>query len=278
MGVTEVKCGMLAGCLPFAKLGSGPHKLAIFPGLADAAWAVTSRKWNLLEHYRRFTDEFTVYIVSRKRNLCAGCTTRDLAAEYAKAFEQEIGPAVVMGISLGGCIAQYFAADFPQYVQALVIACAGVRPSEEGRKIPERWLMLARQNRWREFYYDIAKVTLREFHHTFYQFLIPLVRTTAGDPKDFLVALEACVAHDSTEAVERIQAPTLVIGGSEDIFFPASLLRETAQRIPHATLRLIDGSRHAAYELRKDEFESAVMEFLHQRSFAALPGSIRLAA
>jgi len=104
------------------------------------------------------------------------------------------------------------------------------------------------------------------------------LRTRPADPKDFLMALEASVAHDGTEALGRIQAPTLVIGGSEDIFFPPALLRETAQRIRHATLRLIDGGQHAAYELRKDEFESAVMDFLHAHDSAALPASVPLAA
>jgi 3-oxoadipate enol-lactonase len=273
MRVRELKTGLLAGCLPFARLGDGPRRLAIFPGLADAAWDVTSRASDLPEQYRRYTDEFTVYIVSRKRRLPAGYTTRDMAADYAKAFEAEIGPAVVMGISLGGCIAQHLAADFPQCVQQLVIACAGYRVGEEGRKIPERWLALARQNRWREFYFDIAKVTLQEFHHTFYQFLVPLLRSRPSDPSDFLVSLEASIAHDGVEAIGRIQAPTLVIGGGDDIFFPAALLRETAQRIPDATLQLIDHGSHGAYELRKDEFERTVIEFLHRLDPEALPAS-----
>jgi pimeloyl-ACP methyl ester carboxylesterase len=269
--VCELKTGLLAGCLPFARLGYGPQRLVIFPGLADAAWDVLSHASDLPEHYKRYADEFTVYIVSRKRQLPAGYTTRDMAADYAKAFEGEIGPGVVMGISLGGCIAQHLAADFPQYVQRLVIACAGDRVGKEGRKIPERWLALAQQNRWREFYFDIAKVTLQEFHHTFYQFLVPLLRMRPSDPSDFLVSLEASIAHDGAEAVGRIQAPTLVIGGTDDVFFPQALLRETARRIPDATLRLIDHGSHGAYELRKDEFERAVIEFLHRPDAEALP-------
>ena len=89
MRVLEVKSGLLAGCLPFARLGDAPGTLAIFPGLADAAWDVTSRAWALPEHYRRFADEFTVYIISRKRRLPAGYTTRDMAADYAKASGKE---------------------------------------------------------------------------------------------------------------------------------------------------------------------------------------------
>jgi len=271
MSSAVVESGVLAGCLPFARFGNGQRSLVIFPGLADAAWDVTSRKWDLLTQYRRLADEFTVTVISRKRGLPRGYTTRDMAADYAKAFETKLGPSVVMGISLGGYIAQDFAVDFPQHVQQLVIACSAYRVSDEGRKIPERWLELAAQHRWREFYFDVAKVTMQEFHHTFYQFIIPLLRTRPTNPADFLVSLEACLTHDGSELLGRILAPTLVIGGSDDVFFPPLLVRETARRISHAVFRLLDGGRHGAYELKRDEFEDAVLEFLRDQDPAHQP-------
>jgi pimeloyl-ACP methyl ester carboxylesterase len=263
-----VQSGVLAGRLPFVRFGNGARRLVIFPGLADAAWDVTSHAWAFPMQHRKLANEFTVYVLSRKRGLPHGYTTRDMATDYARALESEIGPAIVLGTSLGGYIAQYLAVDFPQYVQELVIACAAYRVGDEGRKIPERWLELAAQHRWREFYFDIAKVTMREFHQTFYQFLIPLVRTRPTNPADFLVSLEACLRHDSSELLGQIQAPTLVIGGSDDVFFPSPLLRETASRISHAVFRLLDGGSHGAYELKRDEFEDAVLEFLHGHDHA----------
>ncbi len=268
MSQSPVKTGLLKGGLPFARLGNGAHRLVIFPGLADSAWDVSSRVWNLPSHYGGFADEFTVYIVSRKLNLPAGYTTRDMAADYAAAIEHDIGPATVMGISLGGYIAQYLAIDFPKCVQRLVIACAAYRVSEEGRKIPERWLALARENRWREFYYDMAKVTIEQYHQTFYQFVVPLMRRRMSIKTDFLVSLGACLTHDTSTLVGRIKTPTLVVGGTDDVFFPPALLRETAQAIPDAELQFIDGGGHGAYELRKKEFEQVVTRFLHRHSLS----------
>jgi pimeloyl-ACP methyl ester carboxylesterase len=265
---TAVKHGALTGGLPFVRLGNGPRSLVIFPGLADAAWDVTRRARILASHYQRFADKFTVHVISRKRGLPRGYTTRGMAADYARAFECDIGPAAVMGISLGGYIAQTFAAGYPKYVERLVIACAANRVSDKGREIPERWLALARENRWREFYWDIAKVTAEEFHQTFYQYIIPLLRLRPTEARDFLVSLEACLTHDSTELLEKIQAPTLVIGGSTDIFFPPRYLRDMAQHIHNASLRFIEGCGHGADELRKDEFDDAVLEFLRGRDSA----------
>jgi pimeloyl-ACP methyl ester carboxylesterase len=44
--------------------------------------------------------------------------------------------------------------------------------------------------------------------------------------------------------LNEICAPTLIIGGSEDPFFSESLLRETAEKIPDATLHVYEGVGH----------------------------------
>jgi pimeloyl-ACP methyl ester carboxylesterase len=258
----EMERGLLGDGLPFLRFGNGQRVMAIFPGLADAAWDVTSPKWDFLSQFCQLADTFTLYIISRRRGLPRGYTTRDMAADYARAFESRIGSAVVLGISLGGYVAQHFAADYSDYVEQLVIASAASRVSDEGRRTPEHWLAMARENRWRAFYRDIARVTMQEYNQTFSRFLAPLMRRPECNPADFLVSLEACLTHDSAESLPRIQAPTLLIGGTKDMFFPPSLLRETAQHIPDATLRYIDGAGHSACSLHRAEFENAVMEFL----------------
>jgi pimeloyl-ACP methyl ester carboxylesterase len=277
MSAMEMECGLLGDGLPFLRLGNGHRAMAIFPGLADAAWDVTSRKWDFPSQFCQLADKFTLYIISRRRGLPRGYTTRDMAADYARAFESRIGSAVVLGISLGGYVAQHFAADYPDYVEQLVIASAASRVSDEGRRAPEQWLALAKENRWREFYRDIARVTMQEYNQTFSRFLAPLVRRPECNPADFLVSLEACLAHDSAESLPRIQTPTLLIGGTKDMFFPPSLLQETARRIPGATLRYIDGAGHSACALRRVEFENAVMEFL-QPQVTPIPETVDMPA
>jgi pimeloyl-ACP methyl ester carboxylesterase len=252
----------LRNALPCIRLGSGRQRVVVIPGLVDALWDATTNLAGLAAQYGHLAGEFAVYVISRIRGLPTGYTTRDMAADYAQAIENEIGPTHVVGISAGGFIAQHLAADFPQCVKRLVIACAAHRPSEEGRRIPERWLALARERRWREFYLDIARVTLREFHHTAPQLLVPLLRRTPPDSGDFLRSLEACIAHDATNQLPRISAPTLVIAGQHDLFFPEALLRETAALIPNATLYLLNGSGHGAHKLRRNDFENTVVEFL----------------
>jgi pimeloyl-ACP methyl ester carboxylesterase len=60
----------------------------------------------------------------------------------------------------------------------------------------------------------------------------------------------------------EISAPTLIIGGSEDPFFSEDLLRETAEKIPDATLRLYEGVGHGVPKERKRRYEQDALAFL----------------
>ena len=82
------------------------------------------------------------------------------------------------------------------------------------------------------------------------------------DPSDFLATLEAVLGHDTTERLPGLAAPTLVIGGSEDPFFPPALLRETAAAIPGAGLRVYGGVGHGVPKERKSRFEEDALAFL----------------
>ncbi len=207
----------------------------------------------------RLADGYTVYIIGRKRGLPAGYTTRDAAADYARVFESIIGPADIMGISMGGLIAQHFAVDFPQYVKSLVIGCSAYRVGE--KELVRYWETLARENRWRKLYLNMATVSFSGVSGFFFGGMQLFARKPYS-LSDFIVSVNECLQHDTFDRLEVIGARTLVIGGLLDRLFPEPLFRETARHIPGAALHLMKGVGHAAFAQRKDEFISAVKSFL----------------
>src|SRR4028119_4349 len=150
MAVNTTESGQLAGGLPYVRFGEGPRTLVVFPpindSLPDATHGARFFRW----YFRCFADEYTVYLVSRKREVPQGYTTRDMAGDYGEALGWGIGPARVMGLSLGGLVAQHFAADHPEHVESLVIGVAARGLGREGREIVRRWIDLAREERGRE--------------------------------------------------------------------------------------------------------------------------------
>jgi pimeloyl-ACP methyl ester carboxylesterase len=89
-----------------------------------------------------------------------------------------------------------------------------------------------------------------------------LVFKVPSDPQDFLTTLETDLNHDTTGRLDEISTPTLIIGGSEDPFFSESLLRETAEKIPDATLHIYDGVGHGVPKVRKRRYEEVTLAFI----------------
>jgi pimeloyl-ACP methyl ester carboxylesterase len=93
-----------------------------------------------------------------------------------------------------------------------------------------------------------------------------LVLGTPSDPSDFVTTLEADLGHDTTARLPELSAPTLIVGGSVDPFFPEPLLRETAGKIPDAELRVYEGVGHGVPKERKRCYEEDALTFLNARS------------
>src|ERR671911_319276 len=63
----------------------------------------------------------------------------------------------------------------------------------------------------------------------------------------------------------EISTPSLIIGGSEDPFYSEDLFRETAEKIPDATLRVYEGVGHGVPKERKRRYENDALAFLDER-------------
>jgi pimeloyl-ACP methyl ester carboxylesterase len=268
MAVPTTQSGHLAGRLPFVRFGKGPRTLVVFPPINDALQDVTygPRFWRW--YFRHFADDYTVYLVSRKRGLPSGYTTRDMAADYGEALGRSVGPAHVMGLSLGGLVAQHFAADHREHVESLVIGVAARGLGLEGQEIVRRWIGLARAGRWRELHAEMVVAMYTGVRRPLYDLLARLlggaaVRNPAAR-EDFVVSAEAALNHDADDRLEAIEARTLVVGGAQDRIFPASLQSDTAGRIPGAAVRLIEGVGHGAFDERKRDFDAAVKDFIRR--------------
>jgi pimeloyl-ACP methyl ester carboxylesterase len=263
-----IETGAFLGEFPYVRLGNGPENLVILPGLTlDNEPPNRIAAWTYRLGFGRFARNYTVYVINRRRGMPPGYTTQDMAQDYARAMEVELGPSHLMGFSTGGSIAQYVALDHPGALQSLVLVVSACRLSEEGRKTCQRWQALARERRWRELRADMASVTVsgetnKRLARAFIGVFGRLVFKVPSDPRDFLTTLEADLGHDTTRRIGEISAPSLIIGGSEDPFFSEGLLHETAEKIPDATLRVYEGVGHGVPKERKRRYEDDALAFI----------------
>lgn len=178
------------------------------------------------------------------------------------------GSTAVCGLSVGGLIAMEVAIRAPERVTQLVLMDTAARigtadawnariaavlqrgVASIGDQIMERWFSLA----FRECRPD-----------EFAGWQRMLERTPAIGYADTCRALRDA---DLTDAIRRIEAPTLVIAGDKDLSTPPHLVADTARRIPAATFRTISGAGHLPCIERPDEVASLLRDFLKP----AIPG------
>ena len=67
---------------------------------------------------------------------------------------------------------------------------------------------------------------------------------TAKDQRDMLVTIAAEDAFDVEARLERVTAPTLVLGGTADGFYTRDLFERTAAGIPHGRAVVWEGRSH----------------------------------
>ena len=270
--MTEKKAATETGTFlrefPYVRIGNGQENLVILPGLTlENEPPNRFAAWTYRLGFGRIARDYTVYVINRRRDMPSGYTTQDMAADYAAVLEQELGPSHIMGFSTGGDIAQYVAVDHPASVRSLTLVVSACRLSEAGREICERWQALAREGRWQELRADMASVnvtseTNKRLARAFMRVFGSFVLKVPSDPRDFLATLEADLNHDTTGRLGEISTPTLIIGGSEDPFFSVGLLRETAEKIPDATLRVYEGVGHGVPKERKRRYEDDALAFV----------------
>jgi pimeloyl-ACP methyl ester carboxylesterase len=248
------------------RFGNGPHTLVVLPGMAlDNGQPGRLTAAAYAQSFRPLARRHTVHIVRRRPGLAPGTTTRDLADRYAETLRAEIGPARIMGLSTGGLIAQELAVVAPELVERLVLVVTGARIAPAGRELCERWRSLAVAGRWGALRGELAAVAV---DGSLAQRLARLLgrlsgRAPAGtDGDDFLATVDAVLAHDATATLAGVKAPTLVIGGAVDPFFPAALLRETAAAVPDARLRVYEDSGHGLPKRHGSRMQSDALSFL----------------
>jgi 3-oxoadipate enol-lactonase len=170
----------------------------------------------------------------------------------------------VVGLSLGGCVAQQLALDFPARVRSLTLVntFANFDLGTPGNAIPLAFRMgilgvlgLPAQARF---------VAARLFPKPEQAELRALAaeRIAANDMATYTRLLLAIRAFDVTHRLSEIACPTLVIAGDRDTTVPLRAKTFLAQHIPGARFELVADSGHATPIDQPDVLSRLVLDFV----------------
>jgi pimeloyl-ACP methyl ester carboxylesterase len=152
----------------------------------------------------------------------------------------------VLGLSLGGLVAQELAVAAPARVRALVLAATAARLPGRTRRVLDAWRRLLRAGvdpdalRREQLPWVLGAATLDDDGMTD-AVLGALAGAPAPSPEGFWAQADVCLGHDARERAARIGAPALVLRGRDDALVPAAASEELAKTLPRARVAVLPG-------------------------------------
>ncbi|MEI2689174.1 MAG: alpha/beta hydrolase [Anaerolineae bacterium] len=187
--------------------------------------------------------------------------TADVARLLARIDAQ---PAHVIGLSLGGAVAQQLAVDWPDQVRSLILINTAAHLLSSGRR--ERLMGLRRM-------VGVYLGDMDSVAQAVAQRLFPrpdqmawrretAQRIAANDLRAYRAALWAIVRFDLRDRLGEIRCPTLVVAGDQDSTVSLASKRLLAERIPDSRLEIIANSGHATPIDQPEAFNRVMLRFL----------------
>lgn len=199
-------------------------------------------------------------------------TTGDQADDAAGVLRAlGVSEAHVVGISMGGFIAQELAARHPALVKKLVLTGTSAGGPAHVQPGPDMLAMLTQSREGvergelaRRTYTAIMAPGYLDAHPDDLEHIMEAARYQPQSAEAYMRQLQACLAHNMTEPdrLSQLRVPTLVIHGDMDPLVPTPNGLYLAAHIPDARLRLYGGVGHIAIVERAAEYNRDVLAFL----------------
>jgi 3-oxoadipate enol-lactonase len=173
-------------------------------------------------------------------------------AEDTAALMGELGleSAHVVGISMGGMIAQELVLAHPQRLRSLTLGCtycggpgSALMPEENARKLMEGLASGDREKAIRAGYEVNLSPAFRADEGRFAAF--HEMATTVPAAKDTIqLQIQAIFGHDTSGRLGEIATPTLIVHGTDDGVLPYANGEQIASLMPAARLESLEGVGH----------------------------------
>lgn len=216
--------------------------------------------------------QFTVIVPTlRGHGAAAGSVSsppwrmQDLAIDVHELLRTEqLGPAHIVGLSLGGMVAQQLALDFPQDVASLVLI--GTAPGFDGAG------STVLRERGRRAVDGGMSAVLEE---TLTRWFAPVGRNSAlardvgqrlasNDPRIWAATWDAMADFDVRQRIAELRHTVLVIGGSDDVSIPPAVSTALADGLPNAELHIVPGAGHLGVLEHPEDYAPLITSFLHR--------------
>ena len=223
-----------------------------------------------------FSTKYQVIVLDnrdagRSSKATAPYTIADMADDVAGLMDDlGIERAHVLGISMGGMIAQEFALQHPARLNKLILTGTGAATGQAKFDPIMSWNFVKQHDNEglafaaQQFIWLFSTEFLRNHQAVDQTLALFASNPNPFTPEAYARQAEAYLKHNALDRLKYVKAPTLVISGEQDRLAPPWIARELADAIPGAKFHLVEGNgaSHALILERPDDFNQIAMNFL----------------
>lgn len=250
--------------MDYFRFGKGGKTLVILPGLS--VQSVMGSADAVAEAYQLLTDDFTIYLFDRRKELPASYSVYEMAQDTTEAMRAlGLEDIYLMGVSQGGMMAMEIAIEAPELVHALVLGSTSACVTEDQYRAIGEWVQLARDGKATELYLAFGEALYpEEIFEQSQELLAEAAKTVTDEELErFVVLVEGTKGFDVLEDLERIACPVLLLGSMDDRVLGAEASAQIAERLEGRAdfeFYMYDGYGHAAYDTAPD-YKARILRF-----------------
>jgi 3-oxoadipate enol-lactonase len=171
---------------------------------------------------------------------------------------------VLVGFTLGACIALQYGLDYPDEVKALVVTTVAMRPKERPAGALELRLKAAEDPETYTKWLDLMRHNMMFIDAEFRERLIECHRKVGpmSQHRDFVVIDQ----FDLRDRIHALKPPLLLIRGADDPGSPPEYEMEIHRAVPGSQYVTLKDAGHFPMAEKPAEFNRAIDDFLASRT------------
>ncbi len=242
--------------MDYFRFGNGEKTIVILPGLS--VQSVIGSAEQIAKAYDCFSNDFTVYVFDRRRNMPDVYRPDDIARDTVEAFRLlNLKDLYLFGASQGGMISLEIAALFPELVKKTAVGSVACDIRDYWNSMFSDLLNYATDR-------DAQSLLL-----TFAQKIYPPVvfaqsrdlileagkAVTDNDLDRFAVLVRGMKGYDATQIIKNIRCPVLLLGSYDDGLITREITEKTIKSLSvlkDFQYHIYEGYGHASYDIAPD--------------------------
>lgn len=179
----------------------------------------------------------------------------------------KIPKAHIVGLSMGGAIAQQFALNHPQMTRSLVLVSTFSYFDQQTYQTFTHLRQTLTKEGYPAYFDEVVKLAFTPQFVTAHSTAIAELkekRVRSNSPTAIGRATDACMAFDLKREISRISLSTLIVSGREDALTPIHLAEHIHRSIQESEWKILEGAGHILPMEKASQLAEIMLEFLER--------------